>query len=348
VGAELVRRLPPSIRAAAYPTLGAGAAYDGICEVVGPRAELASAGSRVAKGTVAKDLAGGLLRTVPPGLRFMRRVRNTYDRVLVIGDFIGVGGCFLSGIRNVVYVDVYKTGYGRPYLGVERRVIGRTCRTVFCRHPALAASLRAGGVDARAVGNVMMDTIPRAGVDVSAPRTRPTAVTLLPGSRGQTAANFALQVEAIRRLPEALRPDVFLALANGVDVAALAEAAGLTWDGTAIAGDVPVQVARGALGDLVEGSDVVLAQAGTATIQSLGLGRPVISFTRPGDRMKRHRDESRLFGEARILVANDADAIAGPLAELLGNAEERQRRGAVGRERIGGPGAIDEIIGALL
>ena len=49
VGAELARRLPPSIRASAYPTLGSGAHYDGVCEIVGPRATLASAGSRVAQ-----------------------------------------------------------------------------------------------------------------------------------------------------------------------------------------------------------------------------------------------------------------------------------------------------------
>lgn len=347
VGAELVRRLPSSIAASAYPTLGSGDAYEGVCEIVGPRATLRSAGSRVAKGTVAQDVAGGLLGTVPPGLAFMHRARKRYDRVLVIGDFIGVGGCFLSGIRNVVYVDVYKTGYGRPYLGIERWVIGRTCRTVFCRHPALAEGLRTSGVDARATGNVMMDTIPRSGLDVRALRTRPTAVTLLPGSRGQTAENFALQVQAIRRLPEALRPDVFLALAGGVDAGELARAAGLSWDGALMTGDVQVQVARGALGDLVENSDVVLSQAGTATIQSLGLGRPVISFTRPGDRMTRHRDESRLFGEARVLVSDDAGAIAEVLNRLLSDANERERRGAIGRERIGGPGAIDQIIAAL-
>ena len=181
VGAELVRRLPPTIKASAYPTLGSGAYYDGVCEIVGPRATLASAGSRVAKGTIAKDMRGGLLSTVPPGLAFMHSVRNAYDRVLVIGDFIGIGGCFLTGIGNVTYVDVYKTGYSRPYLGIERWVIRRTCRTVFSRHSSLAESLRHDGVDARAVGNVMMDTIPRSDFDPTPLRTRPLAVTLLPG-----------------------------------------------------------------------------------------------------------------------------------------------------------------------
>lgn len=347
VGAELVRRLPPSIIAHAYPTLGNGAYYEGVCEIVGPRASLASAGSRVAKGAIARDVRGGLLATVPPGLAFLRRARHTYDRVLVIGDFIGVGGCFLTGIRNVTYVDVYKTGYGRPYMAVERWVIGRTCRAVFNRHQSLADSLRAAGVDARAVGNVMMDTIPRSGFETKSLRAHAQAVTLLPGSRDQTAENFALQIEAIRRLPEALKPDVFLALAGGIDPGHLASAAGLTWTGQDFTGDVTVHAARGSLGDLVEASDVVLSQAGTATIQSLGLGRPVITFVREGDRMKRFTDENRLFGDARPLAAADATELSGMLAKLLGDDVDRARRAAIGRERIGGPGAIDQIIASL-
>lgn len=348
VGAELVRRLPPSIVAHAYPTLGTGKYYEGVCEIVGPRASLASAGSRVAKGTIAKDVAGGLLGTVPPGLAFMHRARKVYDRVLVIGDFIGVGGCWLTGIRGVTYVDVYKTGYSRPYLGIERWVIARTCRTVFSRHPALAESLRESGVDARAVGNVMMDTIPRSGFDSAALRQHRYAVTLLPGSRELTAINFGLQVEAILRLPEELRPDVFLALAGGVDPQELAKAAGLTWDGTKFTGDLTVHAAQGSLGDLVDNSDIVLAQAGTATIQSLGLGKPVITFIRDGDRMKRHLDENKLFGDARPLVKADPAELSAALAAMLRDDADRQRRGAFGKERIGGPGAIDAIIAELL
>jgi uncharacterized protein (TIGR03492 family) len=291
---------------------------------------------------------GGLLATVPPGLAFMHRARQAYDRVLVIGDFIGVGGCFLAGIRGITYVDVYKTGYGRPYLGIERWVIGRTCRTVFNRHQTLADSLRANGIDARAVGNVMMDTIPRSGFDAKALRTRPLAVTLLPGSREQTPSNFALQVAAIRRLPEALQSDVFLALAGGVDPMELATAAGLTWTGLDFTGDVTIHAARGALGDLVDASDVVLSQAGTATIQSLGLGRPVITFVRDTDRMARFTDENRLFGDSRPLVAADVMELSQMLARLLGDDTDRARRTAIGRERIGGPGAIDQIIASLM
>ena len=112
---------------------------------------------------------------------------------------------------------------------------------------------------------------------------------------------------------------------------ALADASGLTWTGLGFTGDLTVHAARGAIGDLVENSDVVLSQAGTATIQSIGLGRPVISFIRPGDRMRRHDDESRLFGESRLLVRNEAGEIASALTALLQDDADRARRGAIGR-----------------
>jgi uncharacterized protein (TIGR03492 family) len=140
---------------------------------------------------------------------------------------------------------------------------------------------------------------------------------------------------------------VFLALAGGIDPLELAAAAGLTRTGLAFTGDVTVHAARGALGDLVEASDVVLSQAGTATIQALGLGRPVITFMRDTDRMKRFTDENRLFGDSRPLVAADAGELSGMLAKLLGDDADRARRAAIGRERIGGPGAIDQVIASL-
>lgn len=354
IGAEIVRRLPPGFVVDAYPTLGPGRHYVGVCPIVGPRAELASQGSRVDRGTVIGDIAAGGLATIPPGLAFMRRSRRAYDRHLVIGDIIGVAGCWLSGVRAVTYLDVYKTGYGRPYAAIERWIVRQTCRTVFNRSERLARSLVAAGVDARAAGNVMMDTIPSGHYAATSRRSRPLAVTLLPGSRDRTAENFALQVGALARLPGPLRPDVFAAVAEGIEIGALAAAAGLEFAppsggeaadlGTLAGRGLTVHLARGAFGNLLAATDLVLSQAGTATIQALGSGKPVITFTRPTDRMKRFLEENRLFGEARLLVPADATALTEKLAALLADPAGIARLGAVGRERIGGPGAIGAII----
>lgn len=357
IAAAIIRRLPQGVAVDAYPTLGDGRAYDGVCTVVGPRARLASEGWRNVRGSVARDLAGGGLKTLLPGIRFARSLAGRYDRVVVVGDLVGVGLCWLAGLRNIVWLDVYRTGYGRLYSSPERWLIGRTVGIAFCRADRLAGQLRAAGLDARAAGNVMMDTVTYGDYDVAARRSRGAIVALLPGSRQFTAANFARQVAALRLIPAEVRPDVFLALAGGIDLdelAALADLSAVPHNsddavdaGTLTDGDLLIRVARGAAGNLMAAADVVLSQAGTATVQALGLGRPVLTFVAAEDRPSRVRDESALFGDARQVVSDDPAALAGALRHLLDDPAERARRGAIGRARIGPPGAIDAIVAAI-
>lgn len=336
IAAEIVRRLPSSIRAEAYPTLGDGRAYVGVCPIVGPRAHLPSEGWRNVKGSIARDAFGNGLATVWPGLRFLRAARRAYDHVVVVGDMIGVYGCWVTGHGGITYIDVYKTGFGRNYLWLDAAILRRTARRVFCRTKNLADQLNAAGVDASAPGNVMMDTIPRQNLELA--RSRPSGLTLLPGSRRHAVKNFILQADALRLLPADLLPDLFLAVASSLDAGEfLRHAEGL-----------PITVVPGAaMGDALDASDLVLSQAGTATVQAIGLGRPAITFRSAEDRPSRIADESRLFGEAREVVDATPQALAAALERLLRDPEELARRSAIGRARIGPPGAMDVILTSL-
>ena len=358
IAAAIIARLSKSIDVEAYPMIGAGNAYTGVCPVVGPRAVLASEGWRNVKGSLRRDIATGGLGTVPPALRFLRRIRGKYDRIVVVGDMVGVLAGLFTGHRGLFYLDVYKTGAARLYSSLERWAIRKACKTVFCRADKLARTLEHIGVDARSAGNVMMDTIPAEPYDVASRRTRPLAVTLLPGSRALTGESFALQVAALRTLPADLRPDIFLAVAGSVNVEELARTTGLRRTAMLSAepsdlgelsdGDLTIHMARGsALRDLLDNSSVVLSQAGTATVQALGIGRPVITFVNGRDRRSRFTDEQMLFGDARIVVPSDAKAVGAALQHLLTDAAERERLGAIGRQRIGEPGAMTAILGAL-
>jgi uncharacterized protein (TIGR03492 family) len=358
IAAQFIAALPASVSAEAYPMIGSGKAYDGICPIVGPRATLASEGWRNVKGSLRRDIVSGGLWTIPPALKFLRAMRGRYDDVIVVGDVTGVLACMLTGHKDIIYLDVYKTGAARLYSGVERWVIGRTCRLVFCRSDNLAALLRESGIEARSAGNLMMDTIPHGDYDAAARRQHALAVTLLPGSRALTAESFAIQTAGLRLLPAELRPDIFLAVAGNVQVKELGAAAGLSRApmlsaepddlGVLTDGTLNVHMARGrAMGNLLAASDIVLSQAGTASVQALGLGRPVITFVNPRDRRSRFEDEQKLFGEARIVVDAEAGNVAAALKDLLASTEERQRLGAIGRQRIGGPGAIQQILAAL-
>ncbi|WEK03091.1 MAG: hypothetical protein P0Y65_12855 [Candidatus Devosia phytovorans] len=359
IAANIIRQLPDHCEVEAYPMIGAGNAFAGVCRIVGPRATLASEGWRNVKGSLRRDVATGGLRTVPPALRFLRQVRGKYDRVIVVGDMVGVIASYFTGHRNLFYIDVYKTGSARLYSGPERWVIKQACATVFCRSERLSRSLVHIGVDARYAGNVMMDTIPHGEYDAVSRRRSAKAVTLLPGSRALTAESFALQVAALRRLPIAERPDVFLAVAGNVNVEELAKKAGLQRTpmlsaepgdlGELSDGELTIHMARGsAMGNLLATSDVVLSQAGTATVQSLGLGKPVITFINPRDRRSRFIDEQMLFGDARTVVPPEAGAVGAALQKLLSDDTERARLGEIGRQRIGGPGAISAVIEALV
>ncbi|MDB5537229.1 MAG: hypothetical protein JWQ65_2104 [Devosia sp.] len=359
IAAAIVRQMPDTVSIEAYPMIGAGNAYTGACPVVGPRATLASEGWRNVKGSLRRDIATGGLRTVPPALQFLRRVRGSYDRVVVIGDMVGVLACWATGYRDLYYLDVYKTGAARLYSGLERWAIKQSCKAVFCRSDNLASSLTAIGVNARCAGNVMMDTIPHGNYDAAQRRKRSFAVTLLPGSRALTSESFALQIEALRKLDMSLCPDVFLAIAGGVKVEDLAKAAGLRRSSTLSAesddlgelsdGKLTVHMARGgAMGNLLAQSDIVMSQAGTATVQALGLGIPAITFLNPRDRRSRFRDEQTLFGDARVVVPAEADAVCNALSKLLSEPAERMRLGRMGRERIGEPGAVNAIIETLV
>lgn len=359
IAAAIVSRLPAGTDVEAYPMIGAGNAYAGICPIVGPRATLASEGWRNVKGSLRRDIATGGLRTVPPALGFLRQIRGRYDKVVVVGDMTGVLACLGTGHRDLFYIDVYKTGAARLYSGLERWAVKRACRTVFCRSDTLVDTLRPLEIDARCAGNVMMDTIPHGDYDAGSRRTRRLGLTLLPGSRALTAESFALQIEALRRIGDNLQPDIFLAVAGNVSVDDLARASGLKRSpmlssepgdlGMLTDGSLYVHMARGAaMGNLLAASDIVLSQAGTATVQALGLGKPVITFINPRDRRSRFRDEQGLFGEARVVVNAEADEVAGALRRLLSDDQERIRLGAIGRQRIGGPGAIDVILEALV
>jgi len=183
-------------------------------------------------------------------------------------------------------------------------------------------------------------------------------VTLLPGSRATTGESLALQVEALRLLPEAERPDAFVAVAGGIAPDELATATGLRWErpnsgeaadlGRLVGEDLVLNLATGVTGNLIEAGDVVLSQAGTATQQALGLGRPVITFDRADNRRKRMADEQALMGEARLLVPQDAHALAQATARLLADRDERARLGEIGAERLGPFGAAARIVERLL
>ena len=359
MAAELIRRLPDGWVADAYPMLGDGRAFAGLCAIVGPRAHLPSEGARQVKGSVWRDMWAGQGLVTISAIGFLRRARAAYERIIVIGDSVGPILCALSGVRADAYVDVYRSGYGRTYGRIDLWAIRRAAAQTFCRAQTLADRLRAAGIVASAPGNLMMDCIPYAAYDAKGRHSRPLAVALLPGSRDVTVHNFALQIAAIRNLDDPSVLDLFCALAPGVDAGYLSRAAGLAFAapaagsekadaGTATDGPVRLFFSRGTIGNIVGIADIVLSQAGTATVQAIGLGKPVISVQRDTTVPRRRQALDQLYGDARIGVPEDVAELTAALEDLIADPADRARRGAIGRAQIGAPGAMATILDALL
>lgn len=357
MAAEIIKKLPSNITASAYPMVGLGNAYTGLCEIVGPRAQVPSEGWRHTAGSVKRDLQGGMLAGIWPAIKFLKSIRGGFDQVVVVGDGVGPLLCWLAGLKIDIYLDVFKSGYAHGYTFAERFIIGRVARTVFCRDDMLATILKEAKIDGRCAGNIMLDCVHYGDYDMQARREKPRAVTLLPGSRVTTPENLAKQVEALKLLSRDLIPDVFVAVAKGIDIDALAKTTGLVFskDKNCEASDLgrldgdglTLHLAYGVIGNLIDGADLVVSQAGTATQQALGLGKPVITFNRADNRPKRMADEQALMGDARVLTLDNAEDLSVAIKRLLSDEAERLRLGKIGKERLGGPGTIAAVLELL-
>lgn len=353
IAAEIIRRLPKTIAVAAYPTLGDGRAYEGVCPIVGPRRHLPSEGQR-RRGSLVKDAMAGF--GIGDAVKFMRGDAKGYDAILVVGDILGVVMCWWSGNKVRVYLDVYKSGYANAYSRLERFVLKHTAGLVLTRDAILAEQLQKSKINARFAGNVMMDTVVTGPYNARERRQHAKAIAVLPGSRAAMAENFKVQLETLRRVPGIEGMDVFAVLARPGDAADLADSSGLRAVkpsgrdgdlGLLTDGRVNVRLSSGSLGAVIAASDVVLGQGGTANLQALGLGKPVVSFLAEEARETRRRRIAALTGDSRIVTERAPAVLAAELSRLLADDADRLRRGALGRERMGPPGAIAAIIEEL-
>jgi uncharacterized protein (TIGR03492 family) len=203
---------------------------------------------------------------------------------------------------------------------------------------------------------VLMDTLAIGPYEAARRRRHSRAIAILPGSRASMVENFKLQLAALRLVPDIDAVDLFAVLPREADAALLRDASSLTQNaatdsdgdlGTLSDGPLTIHLSTGSLGAVLAASDLVLGQGGTANLQALGLGKPVVSFPTRGTTPRRLARNAAFAGDSRITVEPEPAELAAAMTGLLTDGADRLRRGAIGRERIGPPGAIDAIIAEL-
>jgi uncharacterized protein (TIGR03492 family) len=351
VGMALADHLVSEVAITAFPLVGLGGAYHGV-ELLEPRQTLPSGGFalRGAWRALMEDLRAGAVRRWLAQRGTLRGQQGRHTIIVAIGDVYGLWMAAAAG-RPVVFIATAKSQHNEPHGALERAQLRRLAKVIFTRDELTAQTLRRAGLPARYVGNPLMDTIGGVQTSLKADPTQPTVV-ILPGSRADADANLGPLLGVCGRIGAGLRVHFVCALAPTIDLArvrAAASAAGWDIEGNRLRRDGVTVTLTPAFGDAIRAADVVVGLAGTANEQAAGLGKPVVTFVGPGAQVSPQfvALQQRLLGEALIVAQGWQDA-AEAVVRLLGNPSERTARGAVGRERMGEPGAVLRIAHAVL
>jgi uncharacterized protein (TIGR03492 family) len=374
--AREIRSTRPDAQIEHLPLVGTPAA-DADVKTVGPLADMPSGGLVAFWNlrNIARDLGAGLIGLTLRQFAFLRGRRD--DVVIAVGDIFCLAACLIFARRPTVFVATAKSEYVARHSGFEAS-IARRARAVFARDAATARALAALGVRATFAGNVMMDGLEEAHCDLPAV-AESVRIGVLPGSRADAPDNAAAAARRLSKVAALLarrgrRLQAYVSLAptvalddllaglrrGGIDASPTGAGAGVVATsaedsrGPNPESPVAIAVVRGAFGDLLRASEIVLGQAGTGNEQAVGLGKPVVSAadSRPGkpERVGWYRmRQQRLLGDAMlVLPASDDDAFASGVVSLLDDEPRRAAMASAGRERMGGSGGASAVAKAAL
>lgn len=278
-------------------------------------------------------------------LGFLIRRRSEFDHAFVVGDvFLLIHAYFGLGRRSV-FLALAKSDHMNPHSSIEEWIIRHFAAKVLTRDAYTAQQLQEKGIDARFLGNPIMDGIGEPGPEK---HFDPPVIGLLPGSRDEADHNFRRILKVIDILDRPAR--YICALSPVLDIQGMAaSAAGDGWTldagGMLRKADKAVLMSKEVFDEVLHASTLVIGMAGTANEQAAGMGRPVVSFVGAGAQTTPSRmiDQERLLGGAASYISDYPEGVAREIAWLLDHPEERAKRGAIGRERMGPPGGAKKI-----
>ncbi|MBS2038706.1 hypothetical protein JST97_27240 [bacterium] len=340
IAASILEHLPAELEITVFPLIGAGSAYARRWPQMGEAGAPPSQGlSNQSWRLWLEDFRHGLAGRVLRQWKQLRQQRAC--TALAVGDLVPCALAALAGMRTIYFVGTAKSVYHHAYSWPERFLLKRWVKKALVRDQPTADFLTLHGLSAAYLGNAMMDETVPLGLDLGFER----ALALFPGSRAQAPQELPRQLRIWQRLQADFPCPAAVAVAPGMDLQSLVPASSslrLTGEERGVVGwlDEKVALVQGALGDLLARSWLALGQAGTAHEQAAGAGVPVVSLhPTPNGPLGWYRGRQQgLLGDALLVVSEDEAQAAKALARLATDPVERERRAAIGRERMGLPG----------
>ncbi|MBF2054100.1 MAG: hypothetical protein IGS03_11670 [Candidatus Sericytochromatia bacterium] len=369
IGAEIAqawRRQRPDDLIQALALVGTGTAYRAAgVELLPPCFSPPSAGFAYLQPRLLwRDLRAGLLPHLQQSCQLLRQ--HPARRVIAVGDVVpllaslalpqaaGIQRAFVACALSEYYLGTKRQKGKTVFDPLQRRLLRRFGIPVFARDALTAASLQRFGVDARCVGNLMLDAVGTA--SEMAPAWPGPVVGLLPGSHHDAPANLALM---LAQLAPACQHTLQLVLLQAPQLPAgqlqpvLARAG---WTETTRGQWAKAQArlcfwpARH-YQTLLHKADLMVGLAGTANEQAVGYGVPVLSFAAAGAAQYTWRfgeAQQRLLGAGLCFLGDPhPQLVSWQLLRMLREPAYRRAAHQSAAERFGQPGGTLRLVQAF-
>ena len=322
----------------AFPLVGRGDAYikEGFTVKSAPSVTPSGGVLKYSVKDLWGDMRAGLLKHVQAQLDDWRKIARKIKTPICVGDvYLLLHTLFGSGARPL-FTATAKTVYLSGHWKLERAIINKFTLRTWTRDSRSAIQL---GKRAVYSGSPIMDLLLE---NENFHYERGDVILLLPGSRERAFRDVKLLLDTAEILGN--REIYRMILAPTLDYEkffAVCESYG--WEkvnDTLTKNQITISISYESIAKSIDGVKILLGLGGTANQVCAGLGIPVISIDEKGKRVQK-----KLLGDAEILV-HDAtpETLAETVKRVLNDKTLYEFMSNAGRERMGSPGAVDDIM----
>ena len=340
IGVKLAQKFRDTLKDSqvkAFPLVGTGAAYtQGGVEIVSARSVPPSGGVlKYSLHDLVGDMRAGLLRQVREQLADWQSISRRIRTPVCVGDvYMLLNALCGSGLRPM-FCATAKTVYLSGHWLIERAIISRFTLKTWTRDEKSALQLGSRAVYA---GSPVMDLL-----EEVADTEKREVILLLPGSRMRACKDVKMLLDAAEILSANGEHKFRMELAPSLPLEKFGKACeGYGWtlrNGTLEHNGTTIVLTNAGVARAAVGVKILLGLGGTANQLCAGLGIPVISIDEKGKRVQK-----KLLADSEILTEATGEALAREAVKVLGDAGLYEKMSNAGRERMGSPGALDDIV----
>ncbi len=345
IGAILAKKLKKRFTESkifAFPLVGRGDSY------LKAGFEVKSAPSVTPSGGVLKyslkdlwgDMRAGLLKHVSAQMKDWNNLSGKIRTPLCVGDvYLLLHTLLGSGLRPL-FAATAKTVYLSGHWQSEKFIINKFTLKTWTRDLKSAKQL---GHNAVYSGSPIMDLLYEDENQFFENKVHENLILLLPGSRIRACKDVELLLNAALILDSKISCKFRMVLAPTLPLKDFIESCkNYGWflnDNILFKNGVEIMITSDSIAKAANGVKILIGLGGTANQLCAGLGIPVISIDEKGKRVQK-----KLLGDSEILVNADSESLSECALKILNDKELYKFMSDSGRERMGTPGALDDIV----